>query len=190
MPPESRGQPGSRAGGGAARWGRQAPLCLQEPGRCAGASPGASQGRGSAAPTAPPAQAPPQVGCRAKPWETSPARRRGGVSPQWLGSAGSRPALSKRWAKPFLLLTGRGPGQECQVRGDFSFVTKLKQPKPVSWHACPLSLEQGSNFNDTSTYTKGTAQAELIKVESYEKMAMVRAVPKILKIHVYLAVIY
>lgn len=45
------------------------------------------------------------------------------------GSAGSRPALSKRWAKPFLLLTGRGPGQECQVRGDFSFVTKLKQPK-------------------------------------------------------------
>ena len=31
VPPESRGQPGSRAGGGAARWGRQARLCLQAP---------------------------------------------------------------------------------------------------------------------------------------------------------------
>ena len=135
----------------------------------------------SAAPTAPPAQAPPQVGCRAKPWETSPAGGEESSPPRRLGSAGSRPALSKRWAKPFLLLTGRGPGQECQVRGDFRFVTKLKQSKPVFWDARPVSLEQGSNFNNTSTYTKGTARAELMKAERYEKMAMVRAEPKIKK---------
>lgn len=45
---------------------------------------------GSAAPTAPPAQAPPQVGCRAKPWRRAPSWRRRSL-PRWLGSAGSRP---------------------------------------------------------------------------------------------------
>lgn len=115
--------------------------------------PRASRERGRS-PDSTPAQAPPPGRLQGETLGDEPRGRRGGVSPRWLGSAGSRPALSKRWAKPFLLLMGRGPGQECQVQGDFSFVTKLKQPKPVSWDACPLSLEQGSNFNDTSTYTK------------------------------------